>query len=712
MSKIPVVIQMQQGENGAAALCMMLGYYKKYVPIRELREICVFSSNGSSPGQIADAAAHYGLNASVEKMDIQALRSQQLPLMIQWKRRYYAIIKAIRGDIVTVVDPAWGEYKISMKKLEALYTGTAILFSKTNAVVPGGRRTTLYTLIKGRASYLAATMAVLLLFTLICLILNLGLVDVEMLFLDEYVGSSDPALPRQARMLLLFYMMLLGIYTLFSIAKTYIQNKTSRQISADSGSNLLKKIFGQPMRFFEQYSPWEMISRLENNIRLDDSILRSLVPRSIDLFMSVIYFIILFTYNPVIAAVCVTVVAVTILISKGLQAKNAIAANSVVTSTNTVNSSILNGMNMIETILSLGGEQDFYNMWRRSQEAYNKNRLTQFKFRAQSNLVTGISRYVLQGAQLFMGAYFIVHGNFTLGQMALFQGYLSRMITSVNNCISSVNDLEVMRTNIERINDINERESLPTIPLGDGDPDDCKMLDGSICAKDLCFKYNPGDSPAVDHVSIEVKPGQMVAIVGSTGCGKSTLLKLLAGLYKAESGEILYSGKPRNEIPDAVFYSSIAMVDQDIVMFKDSVYNNITMWDSTVENYEVVMAAKDAQIHDRIMEDRKKYGLIIEENGRNFSGGELQRIELARALAHESSLLFLDEFTSALDAQTEDRAMNSLKAKNTTCVIVAHRLSTIVNCDRIYVMDHGRIVQEGTHEELYKQDGLYRTLIG
>jgi ABC-type bacteriocin/lantibiotic exporter with double-glycine peptidase domain len=285
------------------------------------------------------------------------------------------------------------------------------------------------------------------------------------------------------------------------------------------------------------------------------------------------------------------------------------------------------------------------------------------------------------------------------------------MISSMNHCMTPLNSLQTLRTNIERVNDIMHRDSRQPIPLPESEYDKADKLEGYLEARHISYRYNHGDSLALDDVSIEVKQGQMVAIVGKTGCGKSTMLKILADLYKAESGEILYSGKHRDEIPDVVFHSSVMTVDQETMMFEDSVYNNIRMWDDTIENYEVILAARDAQIHERILRNRKDYGDTIKEHGSNYSGGELQRLELARALAHEPTLLFLDEFTSALDALTEDRVIQSIKEKGTTCIIVAHRLSTIVDCDRIYVMDGGKIVQEGTHEELYAQGGLYRELI-
>ena len=709
--KIPVVIQMQNGENGVAALSMMLGCYKRFVPIEELREVCVSSRNGSSPEEIVKAAFHYGLKAEIENIPFEELRNRKFPLMIQWKRRYYALIKSIKGDFVTVVDPARGEYRLEMKKLKQLYTGTAISFQKTSSFKPGGRRTSLFLLIGNRIRPLIKSMIVMACFTVACVLLDLAMVYQQKAVLDGPMGSHDPKELEAGYGIIALYFFLMIIYVAFSIIKVYILNQSSRSNSALSGSILFKKIFRQPLKFFETFSGWEVISRLENNIKLDHSVMTALVPRVIDAFMCVIYIITLFSYNAWIASVCLSVVTISLLISLQIQDKAAIASRSMTTYDNSVNSSLLNGMNMIDTIQSTGAERDFYNMWHSSLKRLVDSKKTQIRFSALSNMNTGLSGNLLQAVLLFMGAYFVVYKNFTLGSMALFQGVLNSMITSLTNCVNSVDKLQSMRTNIERVNDITARQTKAPVFLKE-ERESAEKLKGHLKAENLCYRYNPGDDPAIDHVSIEVKPSEMVAIVGETGCGKSTLLKVLSDLYEPLSGEVFYDGKKREDIADVIFHSSVATVDQESVMFEDSIYNNIRMWDSTIENAEVVLAARDAQIHDRITRERKGYSSFMEENGRNFSGGELQRLELARALAHEPTLLFLDEFTSALDALTEDKAMKALKKKGTTCVIVAHRLSTIVDCDRIYVMDKGRIVQVGTHEELYAEEGLYRTLIG
>lgn len=707
--RIPVVIQMQPGENGAAALCMMLGYYGRYVPLEEMRGACVCSRNGISPEQLAKTAAAYGLDATVARKSAAELAAMEFPLLVTWRRKYYAIVKSIHKKIVTVVDPSSGEYRITWEKFERLYSGRAFSFQKTKDFKPGGKREPLLSLIWKRVKPLKGPLIVLGALTILCVWLNLRMTYIRSDFLDDVLdhGADHDAGTR----LLTVYLAILLLHTALSMVKTWLVNRSSRGASARSGSRLFKKILDQPMAFFDQYSPWTLIARLNSNLTLDNSMMTALAPRIVDAAMTTVYIFNLFKTQRVMALVCLAAVAVSVLLTLAIQAMGAIMSRSMVTNGTVVSSSVLNGMNMIETIKSTGSERDFYNKWYESQEQYNHSRIRRFRFSTLSAFVSAMSQGLLTAIQLFLGAWLVTKGEMTLGTMAFFQSILGSMSTAINHSLDTVDKLQTMRTDIERVDDINHRESRRKLPLDEAAYGEPEKLKGGVTASHLCYRYNPGDALAVDDVSFEVKPGQMVAFVGATGCGKSTILKMLADLYVPESGEILYDGKRREQIPDVVFRSSVGTVDQETVMFEDSVYNNICMWDTTIKSFEVVLAARDAKIESRILRNSGDYDAMILENGRNYSAGELQRLELARTLAHEPTLLLLDEFTSALDALTEDQVMKAIRDRGTTCVIVAHRLSTIVDCDWIYVMERGRIIQQGTHRELYAQEGLYRKLI-
>ncbi|MBO7703020.1 MAG: ATP-binding cassette domain-containing protein [Solobacterium sp.] len=723
--KIPIRIQMTPGENGAVALYMMLGYYGRYVTMEELRTVCVISRNGSSPEQIIDAAKHYGLEGEVRKISAEELVNCPLPIMVLWKKRYYALVTKFRGDMVTVADPAKGEYRITFDKFKKVYSGTAIELKKGAAFEPGGTKESLFSLVAPRLRTLTKPIILLAAFSFLGVWLDLALSRTIKSFMDvsvgrasEYTGvlkwltevlNSDN--PTTSGIIVLFLMYFLALVILvFTMQKNQVINDTSRKLSAKSGSSLFKQILNQPLPFFEQFSVGELSGRIEANSSLDNSLVQSLAPRLINTFMTVFYFVLLLSYNRVITFLCVGIELLNTVIMLKLQERSTIISRSMATSSNALNSSVLNGMNMIETIKSTGSEKSFFNLWYQSQQTCNETRLNSYTLNRVSTLVSNVHSYLLSAIQLFLGAYFIAQGKFTLGTLSMFQSVLGHMRSSMSSALSSVNSLQTMRTSIERVNDITNRPVREEIPMKDGEVYD--KLDGHIEVRKVSYRYNAGDDLAIDDVSLEVKPGEMVAIVGSTGCGKSTLLKLMADMYRPESGEILYSGLKRSEIPDVVFHASITTVDQDAVVFEESVYENIRMWDETIEDYEVYLASRDAQIHKRIMSDRDGYSVKIRENGSNFSGGELQRLELARALSHEPTMLFLDEFTSALDALTEDKVIRSIRDKRTTCVIVAHRLSTIVDCDQIFVMDKGKIVEQGTHRELFAQNGLYHKLVG
>ncbi len=709
--RIPVVVQTQPGENGAAALSMMLGYYRRYVPMKEMREKCVSSRNGSSPEQILSAAESFGLKGEILNVEADELKNMKLPILVQWKRKYFCIIKGFKGSLVSVADPAKGEYQIEFRKFKELFCNKVIKLSPGSDFKPGGKRESLFALIVHRTKGLRRPMFTLAILTVATILISLELADINKEIIDGYLKTTPSEDDMPFIVIGAIYVGFLLLSLVLSLTKTKITNSVSRRKSAVSGSDLFKKMFAQPMKFFEQYSAGELMQRIENNIKVDNSVLNSLVPRIIDAVMTVVYIVYLVHFNWILALVCFVIVLANILVNFYIQNRNAIASRSMTTTGGSLNSSVLNGINMIDSIKSSGSERAFYNMWYESQVQNSESKLRSQRITATSAFISNMFGYSLTMIQLFLGAYLISNGALTLGTLSLFQSVLNNMRTSMENCLGTVNSLQTMRTNIERVNDITERETKEPIPLPESEYETTDKLKGVLEAENVSFRYNKGDPLAVDNVSIKVDEGQMIAIVGASGCGKSTLIKVLADLYEAESGKILYGGKLRKDIPDVVFHSSVLTMDQEAVVFEDTIYNNITVWDSTIENYEVAVAARDAQIHNRITRERLGYGDVIRENGRNFSGGELQRLEIARALAHEPRILFLDEFTSALDALTEDKVINNIRRKGTTCIIVAHRLSTIVDCDRIYVMDKGKVVQEGKHEELYSQEGLYRELI-
>ena len=726
--KIPIRIQMTPGENGATALFMILGYYKKYVSMDELREVCIASRNGSNPEQLKAAAERYGLLCDIKSESIEELRKEKLPVIVRWRKRYYVIVTGFSADNVKVVDPAKGEYKTPLDFFKKHFGSTVLSFAKGPDFVADGKKESMYSLIKDRITPIIKPIIAMVALTLICIWLDMKMSEGMKLFMDSIIAdngwirevveeystmtsASEMNSMRKGFAAVFTFILYLGtiLSLFFQISKNRVVNETSRRMTALSSSRMIKKMLSLPLSFFEQYSAGELMGRLDSNEKLEQSIMKSLVPRMINTMMTIFYFFFLFSYDKTITMLCLSIELINFAIILKLQEKNAIISRSNASSSNELNSSVLNGMNMIETIRSTGSEKDFYNAWYSSLLQVKDSQLGSQRISRITSVVDSVHSFLIQAVRLFVGAYFIGMGRLTLGTMSLFMNVFNNMRSSLSSALSSMNAMQVMRTNIERVNDIMNRPSPKQIPLEKGV--EYEKLSGDISVKDVSYRYNKGDDLALDGVSLEVKKGQMIALVGGTGCGKSTLLKIMAGLYEAQGGEVLYGGHRRDEIPDTVFHSSIVTVDQEAVTFDDSVYANIQMWDETIEDFEVILAARDAQIHERIISDKNGYNVKIQENGLNFSGGEIQRLELARALAHEPTVLFLDEFTSALDALTEDKVIRSIRERGTTCIIVAHRLSTIVDCDRIYVMNKGRIVEQGTHKELYALDGLYTKLV-
>ena len=705
--KVATTIQMQRSENAAATLCTMLGHFGLHVSLEEVRGVCPASRNGTAPKSFAKYAEAYGLCAHVHEADVGELRGLEMPVVVSWKRRSYVVLKGFRHGRVSVSDSAKGEYDITEDKFANEYGGTVIELSPGPAFQKGGRPTTLLSLILHRLACVRGDLAKLLVLNVLAVLFNLAYVQGMRQLLNEDVFAERTTFALWGA--LLAEAVLLALYTAAAIRKTLLIDDVSRRAAATSGARMFKHLFRLPMEFFDHTSAGELLQRMENNTSLDRSLIQTLVPRVIDVVMLVAYLLLMYSYNVWVATICLAV-EIAYVVTVHLQS-NAVTlrSRSMVSSSGSLSSSVLNGLGTIDTIKSGGTERVFFNMWKESQEEYQDDSRASLKVNATSQVISSAHSTFSHAALLFAGAHFMMQGSFDTAALAAMQMVVGRVGSSLSSCVSTITNLQSTRTKIERVEDIERREAVPEVPLGEGE--EPEKLSGELVVDHVSFRYNPADAPAVDDVSLTMRPGEMYAIVGRTGCGKSTLLKLIADLYTPTSGDILYAGRRRGEIPDVVFRSSVVTVDQEAMMFEDSIRANLRMWDTTIEDYAMVLAAREAQIHDRIIRGEHGYDTVMRENGRGFSGGELQRLELARALEKEPTLLLLDEFTSSLDTLTEEKVMRAIRLSDATCVIVAHRLSTIRDADQIVVMDAGRIVAQGTHDELMAQGGLYCDLV-
>ena len=368
------------------------------------------------------------------------------------------------------------------------------------------------------------------------------------------------------------------------------------------------------------------------------------------------------------------------------------------------------GVEMIETIKASGAENGFFERWAGYQASVNAQKVKYAKINQYLGMIPSVVSTITGIVVLTLGVWFAMEGTFTVGMIMAFQGVLSSFSAPATTFISAGQTIQEMRTQMERIDDIMLYRD-DECYKAQGKEDHLTKLKGNIELKNVTFGYSRLSKPVIKDFSLTVKPGERVALVGSSGCGKSTISKLVSGLYQPWNGEILYDGKHLSEIDRDVFTGSLAVVDQEITLFEDTVANNIKMWDDSIEDFEMIMAARDAQMHEEIMRRDGGYNCRIAEGGKDFSGGQRQRLEIARVLAKDPTIVILDEATSALDAKTEFDVVNAIKDRGITCIVVAHRLSTVRDCDKIIVLDDGVAVEQGTHEELYAKGGIYARLI-
>lgn len=706
--KVPVIMQMEALECGAACLDMILAYYGKWVPLERVRADCGVSRDGSNAGSMLKAARGYGLSAKGYRYEPQRLKEKgTFPCIIHWNFNHFVVLCGFRGKKAVLNDPARGVVSVSMEEFDRAFTGVCILFAPTEQFVQGGKPESVLIFAKKRLKGTAAAMLFVLLTTVVLSIIGIINPVFSRIFMDRLLAGRD--LPW----LYPFIACMAGVAAVQVVVlglRAANLLKIEGKFAISANASFLWHLLRLPVGFYSQRMAGDIAERQKVNETIAASLISQLAPLVLGFCMMIFYLVIMLRYSLILTAVGVCSIVINLLIAQIISKKRVNITRVMTRDAGKLAGATVSGISMMETIKASGAENGFFEKWAGYQAAVNTQNVKYARLNQYLGAVPGIVSSLANIIILTLGVYLTMEGQFTVGMILAFQGFMSSFASPAGDLITVGQSLQELRTNMERTEDVLRYPV--DVEESTAETKKCEeKLSGKVSLKNVTFGYSPLAEPLIRDFSMELEPGKSVAIVGASGSGKSTISKLIAGLYKPWSGEILFDGKARKEFSRETFTASLSMVDQDIVIFEDTIANNIRLWNESIDGETVVRAAKDAQIHEDIMKRDGGYESCVAEGGKDLSGGQRQRLEIARMLAEEPAIAILDEATSALDAKTECDVLQALVQRSISYIVVAHRLSAVRDCDEIIVLDRGEAVERGTHEELMQRNGLYTKLV-
>ena len=709
-ARVPVIMQMEALECGAASLAMIMAYYGKWVPLEQIRQDCGVSRDGSNAKNVLLAARSYGFEAQGFRCEVDALKdSIDLPCIIHWNFNHFVVLDGFSGKYAWINDPARGEVKVSMEEFDQSFTGICLQITPGPGFEPGGKKKSTLAFASSRLKGARAAVIFVLLSTVIGYLFGLINPVFSRFFMDHLLTGEN-------RELLYPFLGIMIVMGLAQVTVAWVQAVYSLKINGKmaivGSSDYMWKVLRMPMGFFSQRMAGDILQRQGSNAAIASTLVNILTPLLLNTIMMFVYLVVMLRYSVLLTMVGIVTIILNLMVSRIISAKRVNITRVQMRDAGKLASATVSGIQMVETIKASGAENGYFQKWAGYQASVNAQTVRFARLNQFLGLIPATLSSIAESLVLILGVWLAMRGEFTLGKIMLFQGFLSAFMSPAMTIIAAGQTLQEMRTEMERVEDVMQYPTDPNcadVPLSD-DADYAK-LSGEVELKHVSFGYSSLGAPVIKDFSMHIKPGSRVAFVGSSGCGKSTISKMISGLYQPWTGEILFDGKHINEIDRSVFTGSVAVVDQDIVLFEGTVADNIKMWDESIEDFEMILAARDAQIYDDIMAREGGFYGKLTEGGKDLSGGQRQRLEIARVLAQDPSIIIMDEATSALDAKTEYELVKAVKERGITCIVIAHRLSTIRDCDEIIVLDHGVVTERGTHEQLMALGGAYTELI-
>ncbi|MFE0363160.1 NHLP family bacteriocin export ABC transporter peptidase/permease/ATPase subunit [Streptomyces griseoaurantiacus] len=710
--RTPTVLQMEAVECGAASLAMVLGHYGRHVPLEELRIACGVSRDGSRASNLLKAARSYGLTAKGMQMDTAALAEVAAPAVLFWEFNHYVVYDGTgrrfgrRG--VFVNDPGKGRRFVPREDFDTSFTGVVLVMEPGENFRKGGRRPGVFGALPARLRGTAGTLPAAVLASLLLVVVGAAVPALSRTYIDTFLigGQTSP-------LGVLFTSM--AACVLLTVVLTWLQQANllrGRLISSTlSSARFLRHLLRLPVTFFAQRSPGDLVQRLGSNDAVAETLARDLAAAGVDAVVVVLYALLLYTYDPQLTAVGIGVALLNVVAMRVVVRLRATRTAKLRADTARLTNTAYTGLQLIETMKATGGEDGYFRTWAGQHATTLEEQQRLGVPSAWLGVVAPTLATLNSALILWIGGLRAVEGHLSVGLLVAFQALVARFtapLTRLNGVAGRVQDFAA---DVARLKDVESFRAEPLHTRG-ADGASTRRLQGHVELENVSFGYSPLDAPLLTGFDLSVGPGRQVALVGGSGSGKSTVSRLIAGLYAPWEGVIRIDGRRLEDIPRGALAASVSFVDQDVFLFEGSVRDNVALWDPSVPDEAVVAALRDAALYDVVARRPGGVHSRVEQDGRNFSGGQRQRLEIARALVRDPSILVLDEVTSALDAETEQIVMDNLRRRGCACVVIAHRLSTVRDSDEIVVLERGTVVERGRHTDLLAAGGTYAALVG